>query len=298
MIRAVTIVLIVLLGCVVGVVLSTFVSGCAFDPHQLPWVGPNPAPPDTPPPDALPPDTPPPDALPPDTPPPPDVLPPLPPPDVLPPDIPPPDVLPLPPPVPPVVPSPTTVSVTASNNPSVFGEWITFTAKVTAAKPGSGIPTGWVQFNFGGAGGTSQSRKLVGGVATLSTKTLKAGSHPIAASYKPSGNFNPSTWAGSQQVKKAYTHVVIWAPTHTSVLGQWVTFTAKVTAVAPSSGTPGPSVTFYDGPNPIQKIGLNKNGQATLPMKLKKGLHFITAHYMGNVDFQANQSLPWTLLVK
>jgi hypothetical protein len=278
MIRAVTIVLIVLLGCVVGVVLSTFVSGCAFDPHQLPWVGLNPAPPDTPPPDALPPDTPPPDALPPDTPPPPDVLPPLPPPDVLPPDIPPPDVLPLPPPAPSVVPSPTTVNVT-SKNPSFFGQMVTFTAKVTAVAPGSGIPTGKVMFTIDGI---THTRTLVGGVATLSTKSLKAGPHPIAASYNPSGNFKPSSWAGSQQVYPAHTTLVINTP-YSSSHKKPLTIRATVTAVAPGSGIIQGQVTFVIDGQKQAPVNLSSSGVATLPPKfLPIGTHKIKAVYQSS----------------
>ena len=51
--------------------------------------------------------------------------------------------------------SSTTTAVTSSPNPSVFGQGVTFTATVAAAAPGSGMPTGNVQFvidgaNFGG----------------------------------------------------------------------------------------------------------------------------------------------------
>ena len=45
----------------------------------------------------------------------------------------------------------TTAGVTSSVNPSVFGQSVTFTVTVTANAPGSGTPTGTVQFKVDGA---------------------------------------------------------------------------------------------------------------------------------------------------
>src|SRR5213593_2304321 len=45
----------------------------------------------------------------------------------------------------------TTTSVTSSVNPSVFGESVTFTATVGPTAPGSGTPSGSVQFNADGS---------------------------------------------------------------------------------------------------------------------------------------------------
>ena len=57
--------------------------------------------------------------------------------------------------------SSTTTAVTSSPNPSLFGQGVTFTATVAAAAPGSGTPTGNVQFvidgaNFGAPGGAER----------------------------------------------------------------------------------------------------------------------------------------------
>src|SRR5205814_888949 len=42
----------------------------------------------------------------------------------------------------------TTTAITSSGNPSCFGQAITFTATVSAVAPGSGTPTGTVQFRI------------------------------------------------------------------------------------------------------------------------------------------------------
>src|SRR5262249_3419729 len=59
-------------------------------------------------------------------------------------------------------PAATTVAVSSSTNPSVFGQSIVLTATVTVPSPGTGTPTGTVQFvidgtNAGGAVNLSSS---------------------------------------------------------------------------------------------------------------------------------------------
>ena len=61
-------------------------------------------------------------------------------------------------------------------NPSVVGQSVTFTATVTAAAPGSGIPAGTVTFKDGAS--TIGTGTLSGGVATFST-SLAVGRNPL-----------------------------------------------------------------------------------------------------------------------
>ncbi|WP_375314279.1 putative Ig domain-containing protein [Bradyrhizobium sp. A5] len=88
----------------------------------------------------------------------------------------------------------TTVALTSSQNPSQFGQPVTFTATVGA---GSGTPTGTVTFNDNG--GPIGTGTVAAGVATLTTTTLTAGSHTITASYGGSAFYAPSTSAGLAQ---------------------------------------------------------------------------------------------------
>ncbi|MGJ4928685.1 putative Ig domain-containing protein [Bradyrhizobium sp. HKCCYLS2038] len=82
----------------------------------------------------------------------------------------------------------TTVTLTSSQNPSQFGQPVTFTATVASA---SGTPTGTVTFNDNGSPiGTAT---LAAGVATLATSTLAVGSHTITASYGGSALYTAST---------------------------------------------------------------------------------------------------------
>jgi hypothetical protein len=82
--------------------------------------------------------------------------------------------------------STTTTALTASPNPSVFGQSVTFTATVT----GSGA-TGTVSFMEGAA--TLGTGTLSGGTATFSTSSLAVGSHAITAVYGGDASFSAST---------------------------------------------------------------------------------------------------------
>jgi hypothetical protein len=84
----------------------------------------------------------------------------------------------------------TTTGVTSSQNPSTFGQPVTFTATVTSST--SGIPTGMVTFKDGttpiGSGTLNGS-----GQTSFMTSSLARGSHSITAVYRGDTNFKTST---------------------------------------------------------------------------------------------------------
>jgi uncharacterized repeat protein (TIGR01451 family) len=82
----------------------------------------------------------------------------------------------------------TTTTVASSLNPSYFTDPVTFTAVVSAAAPGAGVPTGTVTF-MDGATALGTDTLDGGGVATFTTAVLAAGAHPITAAYAGDGNF-------------------------------------------------------------------------------------------------------------
>jgi ELWxxDGT repeat protein len=85
----------------------------------------------------------------------------------------------------------TSAVVQASVNPSVFGQTVTFTAKVHASLPGGGLPTGTVTFMDGSTKlGTGT---VNGGQATVSTAILSVGNHIITAFYSGDKNFAGAT---------------------------------------------------------------------------------------------------------
>jgi hypothetical protein len=93
----------------------------------------------------------------------------------------------------------TTTTLTSSLNPSMSGQSVTFTATVAATAPGSGTPTGMVNFKEGntmlGTGMLNAS-----GQATFTTSSLSVGTHTIVASYLGDNNFAASDGMVDQTV--------------------------------------------------------------------------------------------------
>jgi hypothetical protein len=84
----------------------------------------------------------------------------------------------------------TTTGVASSQNPSVFGQSVSFTATVAAVAPGAGTPTGSVIFKDGAT--ALATNILSSGQSTLTTSSLSASNHLI--SVVPGTNtFNTST---------------------------------------------------------------------------------------------------------
>ena len=86
----------------------------------------------------------------------------------------------------------TTTTVISSQNPSIRGQSVTFTATVVANAPGTAVPTGTVTFKDG-TRTLGSSTLNASGQGTFSISSLKKGSHSITAVYGGSGNFLTST---------------------------------------------------------------------------------------------------------
>ncbi len=88
-------------------------------------------------------------------------------------------------------PDATTVAATATGG--AFGNSVTIAARVTANAPGSGTPTGSVNFFDATTGDDLGTVTLSGGQASLSTASLPPGSNTIKVSYSGDGNFLASS---------------------------------------------------------------------------------------------------------
>ena len=182
----------------------------------------------------------------------------------------------------------TTTTVTSSANPSVFGQSVTFTAKVAPIAPGAGNPTGSVDF-FDGTTDLGEF-PLNGGIASFPT-TLALGNHAIAAVYSGDDNFNTSfSPTVSQNVNQAQSTTTLTSSANPSVFGQTVTYTAQVTATAPGTGIPTGSVTFLDGTTPLGTFTLTAGSASVSTSDLTRGSHSITAKYSGDTEFLTSTS--------
>jgi hypothetical protein len=138
----------------------------------------------------------------------------------------------------------TTTTVTSSLNPSVFGQSITFTATVSPAPPGSGTPTGSVNFLDGGSQiGTGT---LGSGQTTFSTSALAVGSHTITASYGGDTNFNGSS--GSLTGNPQVVNSVVTATQ--AIASTTLTENQPATSFTPVTGSGGtPPLSYGVSPN-------------------------------------------------
>ncbi len=90
-----------------------------------------------------------------------------------------------------VTPNASSTTVVASANPSVYGQFVTFTATVSGVAPMTGTPTGTVIF-FDGATNLA-TVTLSAGSATYTTSTFSAGVHNITVTYAGDAYFSANT---------------------------------------------------------------------------------------------------------
>jgi autotransporter-associated beta strand protein len=183
-----------------------------------------------------------------------------------------------------------TVSVTADNNPTVYGQGVVYSVTVS----GSGVtPTGNVSLIIDGA--TVETLALSSGTATFTSITaLSVGSHTVSVSYEGAGLYATSTGilSGSQTVNQASTTTSVSPTPNPSVYGQSVTLTANVAATSPGAGTATGTVSFFDGATLLGSASLS-GGVATLSTSLLSiGSHSIMAVYAGDSNFVASSSSP------
>jgi pimeloyl-ACP methyl ester carboxylesterase len=184
----------------------------------------------------------------------------------------------------------TTTTLTASPNPIVKGQPVTLNATVTAKAPGSGTPTGTVTFRDG-AIVLGTATLSAGAEATLTTAALSAGSHALKASYGGDGNFNASPPAVVTEIVNKTATTTTLTTANSTVVGEPMTLSAQVSAVAPGAGTPTGTVTFRDGSTILGTAILNGAGQASLTRRIgSSGSHALTASYGGDANFTSSTS--------
>src|SRR5437899_2616309 len=195
-----------------------------------------------------------------------------------------------------VVNSQTTTSLTAPPNPSVIGQAVTLTAVVSPVAPGTGVPTGTVTFRDGAT--VLATVTLVNGSASFVTSTLAVGSHSLTAAYSGGGNFLASTSAVvAHTVNPGSTSTSLTSTPNPSTLGQTVTLSATVSAVAPAVGIPTGTVTFRDGATSLGVVTLVNGSASFQTAALAVGSHPLTATYNGSATFATSTSPVVTQIV-
>jgi hypothetical protein len=185
-----------------------------------------------------------------------------------------------------VMPAPLTI--TANNQTKVFG---------------AAVPALTASYSGFVNGDTPASLTTPPTLSTTATASSPVGTYPITAAGAAAANYAITYVAGTLTVTPASTVTTIAANHPTSVFGEPIVFTARVTAVAPGAGSPtgtvafrrlfpdGTSVTFGTGP-------LDAGGTAVFVMD-----HFVPATatlfavYQGDGNFQSSTSATITHVI-
>ncbi|MGE3465552.1 MAG: choice-of-anchor Q domain-containing protein, partial [Pyrinomonadaceae bacterium] len=186
---------------------------------------------------------------------------------------------------------PTTTAVSSDNNPSIFGQAVTFTATVATVPPGMGTPTGTVTFNIDG-NLYCVNTPLTGSTATCTQAglpALPAGNRVVVALYNGDGIYNGSagSLAGGQVVNMANTLTTITSDLpDPSLVNQpyTVTWTVVPDPVFPGSGTPTGTVTVDGGAGGGSCMAPVAAGSCQLT-PTTVGTKTIQATYSGDANF-------------
>jgi hypothetical protein len=178
-------------------------------------------------------------------------------------------------------------ALVSSANPSVAGQAVTFTARVTGT---DGTPTGNVTFTLDGATPDNGTVPLgTAGTAVYTTSTLTPGTHSVVARYNGDDFFAASTSDPvNQSVPPSASTTTLTQSATSTVATQPVAFTATVTR---TGGTPTGTVTFtLDGSVPNDgTVPLNGSGAATYSTTaLALGSHQVSATYNGSDTIQTS----------
>ncbi len=185
-----------------------------------------------------------------------------------------------------------TAALMSSLNPSVSGNSVTFTAKVTGN--GTTVPTGSVTFMDGTAMLGTVALDATG-TASVQTSVLSVGSHTITVSYPGDNNYFSSTASLVQTVQGATTQITLTGGPNPATYGQPVSFTASV--LSNGSAATG-SVSFTVDGNALGSALLNASGVATLTTSsLTPGNHTVVAIYAGDGKAGASSSVPLKISV-
>ena len=178
----------------------------------------------------------------------------------------------------------TTMALHADAATTLRGQAVSFEATV-AAVDSAAVPSGPVSFDVDGVQ-VGTATLDAAGVATLTVTSMTVGDHDVTATYLGTSDFTGSTSSVvAHHVDKASATVVVGASPAVGSHGQFVSFTATVTATAPGATDANGAVTFTDGTRELGTTTLDTNGVATLDVRmLGAGEHTVTATYAGDAD--------------
>jgi sugar lactone lactonase YvrE len=182
-----------------------------------------------------------------------------------------------------------TVSITAtsSNNPSLGGLAVSFTATLQA---NTNVPTGTVDWNDGAVllGTTPVSGNAT---SSFTTATLTPGQHTITAIYSGDATNASATSAPLiETIQQAASAITFSSNKNPGLAGDAISFSFAVTG---TGGQPGGTVVLKDAGVAIGSATLDASGLASITTSsLAVGSHQLVASYAGDSFHAGSQSLP------
>ena len=182
-----------------------------------------------------------------------------------------------------------TVTLASALNPSVYGQAVTLTARVTSTAGGGAVPTGTLVFQIDSAAVTRTLDAT--GAAWYVTSTLGAGAHTVTAAYLGNRVYSSTLSVPlTQTVTRAGTITAMGAWPQPSSYGQAVTITLRV--ISGNSGlTPTGSITLsidaWNAALPLDASGVASYVTSTL----SAGTHALTAAYSGDANYTGSSAM-------
>lgn len=188
-----------------------------------------------------------------------------------------------------VVQANTTLSLSTTANPSIFGQPLTVTAKVTPAF--TGTPTGTVTFTEG-AIVISTLPLDANSSAAIDLSSFPAGTHNIVATYSGDTNFKSSVSATISQAVFFATTITFTADSSRQLANSPLNVNVKVSS---PNGTPAGTVKILDGLVVLAQLKLDQTGSAVFSTTtLAGGTHSLIAAYVGDGFFNPLSSSALT----
>jgi hypothetical protein len=180
----------------------------------------------------------------------------------------------------------TEISVDSSENPSTFGQLITFSAHVDAAD--SSAPAGTVQFSVDGTDfGSPEPVNGQGNAESAALFSPDPGDHTVIAEFVPAPGFSGSGAILTQTVAAAGVDLGVTSTDSSSDYGQGVSFTATVGSQQLGTDNPTGFVQFAVDGQPVGNAVELVDGAATSPSvaNLTPGTHAVGVVYSGDAYF-------------
>jgi len=187
----------------------------------------------------------------------------------------------------------TTVVISDTPDPSMFGQSYTVSVSVSPAGGAAGVPTGTVSISDGT--NTCTTGALSGGTASCIISSTPIGTNTpvgtatLTATYAGDANFTGSSGTASHTVGPGSTTTTITSDTpDPSVFGQPYTVAVYVAPAGGAAGAPTGTVTISDGSNSCTTGPLAGNAASCVLNNTPVGTATLTATYGGDASFTAS----------